>query len=65
MKMRAPAGLIDVRAREVARALAHFARWVDYHSGGQVEHPRRPARLSFYSSSAPAMVRGEADRSPG
>jgi hypothetical protein len=40
--------------REVVRALRHLVDWVDYHSRGDTQPSRCPARLTFYASSGRA-----------
>jgi hypothetical protein len=42
--------------RSVVGAFAHLARWVDYHSAGHVKPSPCSARLTFYSSDAPAVL---------
>jgi hypothetical protein len=46
--------------RHVVRAVTHLVDWVDYHAAGTTEPSTCPARLSFYSSSAPAAPRKQA-----
>jgi hypothetical protein len=44
----------SLNLREVVRALRHLVEWVDYHSGGDTQPSRCPARLTFYASSRSA-----------
>lgn len=38
---------------DLIRGVAHLIHWVDHLSGGHVDASPCPARVSFYSSSAP------------
>ena len=40
--------------RDIVRSFTHLVDWVDYQVATSSEPSMRPARLSFYSSSAPA-----------
>ena len=39
---------------DVLRAVAHFAAWADYQTGGGAAPSRRAARLTYYASSGSA-----------
>jgi hypothetical protein len=49
-----------VSLRHLVRAFSHLVGWVDYQVAGKTEPSMCPARLSFYSSSAPAAPRKDA-----
>ena len=40
----------SLNLREVLRALRHLVDWVDYHSGGDTQPSKCPARLTFCAS---------------
>jgi hypothetical protein len=55
MRMRTPAGL-DVRPRNVVRAVTHLVQWVDYQSTGNSEPSGSRARLTFYTADEPGAA---------